>query len=191
MKWMGGSVSQSMEGFRAKFRVATMVLLALWIGLAGLYGMIKPISNGCTMTYMYPTYIPIPTPANVSSTKYGLHLYHEGWKRIDFNDHLKKLTGVPVLFIPGNGGSYKQVRSVAAESDRAYQGGPLERSFYQEVSQSLGEGVDFDVTNTPLPYQYTSMLDWFAVDLEGEHSAMDGRILEEHTDYVVYAIHRV
>ena len=35
------------------------------------------------------------------------------------------------------------------------------------------------------------MLDWFAVDLEGEHSAMDGRILEEHTDYVVYAIHRV
>lgn len=35
------------------------------------------------------------------------------------------------------------------------------------------------------------MLDWFAVDLEGEHSAMDGRILEEHTEYVVYAIHRV
>lgn len=191
MKWMGGSVSQSMEGFRAKFRVAAMVLLALWIGLAGLYGMIKPISNGCTMTYMYPTYIPIPTPANVSSTKYGLHLYHEGWRKIDFNDHLKKLTGVPVLFIPGNGGSYKQVRSVAAESDRAYQGGPLERSFYQEASLSLGEGVDSDVTNTPLPYQYTSMLDWFTVDLEGEHSAMDGRILEEHTDYVVYAIHRI
>jgi hypothetical protein len=35
------------------------------------------------------------------------------------------------------------------------------------------------------------MLDWYAVDLEGEHSAMDGRILEEHTEYVVYAIHRV
>lgn len=35
------------------------------------------------------------------------------------------------------------------------------------------------------------MLDWFAVDLEGEHSAMDGRILEEHTEYVVYAIHRI
>lgn len=35
------------------------------------------------------------------------------------------------------------------------------------------------------------MLNWFAVDLEGEHSAMDGRILEEHTEYVVYSIHRV
>ncbi|CAI9778335.1 unnamed protein product [Fraxinus pennsylvanica] len=38
--------------------------------------------------------------------------------------------------------------------------------------------------------QYTSLLDWFDVDLEGEHSAMDGRILQEHTEYVVYAIHR-
>ncbi|XP_060196012.1 uncharacterized protein LOC132625198 isoform X2 [Lycium barbarum] len=191
MKWMGGSVSQNMEGCRAKIRVVALVLLAICIGLAGLYSMIKPISNGCTMTYMYPTYIPIPIPKNVSSTKYGLHLYHEGWRKIDFNDHLKMLSGVPVLFIPGNGGSYKQVRSVAAESDRAYQGGPLERSFYQEASLSLREGVDSDVTSAHLPYQYTSMLDWFAVDLEGEHSAMDGRILEEHTEYVVYAIHRI
>ncbi|XP_049382837.1 uncharacterized protein LOC125847215 isoform X1 [Solanum stenotomum] len=191
MKWMGGNVSQNMQGCRAKFRVIALVLLAICIGLAGLYSMLKPISNGCTMTYMYPTYIPVPTPKNVSSMKYGLHLYHEGWRKIDFNDHLKTLSGVPVLFIPGNGGSYKQVRSVAAESDRAYQGGPLEHSFYQEASLTLREGVDFDVTSTPLPYQYTSMLDWFAVDLEGEHSAMDGRILEEHTDYVVYAIHRI
>lgn len=29
------------------------------------------------------------------------------------------------------------------------------------------------------------------MDLEGEHSAMDGRILEEHTEYVVHAIHRI
>ncbi len=28
--------------------------------------------------------------------------------------------------------------------------------------------------------QYANHLDWFAVDLEGERSAMDGRILEEH-----------
>ncbi|XP_047263581.1 uncharacterized protein LOC107860723 isoform X2 [Capsicum annuum] len=189
--WMGGSVSQNMEGGRAKLRLVTVVLLAICIALAGLYSIIKPIANGCTMTYMYPTYIPVPIPKNVSSAKYGLHLYHEGWIKIDFDDRLKSLSGVPVLFIPGNGGSYKQVRSVAAESDRAYQGGPLERSFYQEASLNLVKGVDFDVTSTPLPYQYASMLDWFAVDLEGEHSAMDGRILEEHTNYVVYAIHRI
>ncbi|KAA8548187.1 hypothetical protein F0562_004552 [Nyssa sinensis] len=153
---------------------------------------VKPISNGCIMTYMYPTYIPISSPENVSSVKYGLYLYHEGWKKIDFNDHLKKLSGVPVLFIPGNGGSYKQVRSLAAESDRAYQGGPLERTFYQEASLTLEEGgANMDMAGYLLPNQYSHMLDWFAVDLEGEHSAMDGRILEEHTEYVVYAIHRI
>lgn len=47
------------------------------------------------------------------------------------------------------------------------------------------------VARFPLPNHYTRMLDWFAVDLEGEHSAMDGHILEEHTDYVVYAIQRI
>lgn len=42
-----------------------------------------------------------------------------------------------------------------------------------------------------LEKEYPNCLDWFTVDLDGEHSAMDGRILEEHTEYVVQAIHRV
>ncbi|PON44025.1 GPI inositol-deacylase PGAP1-like [Parasponia andersonii] len=181
-----------MQGFRAKSRIVAVVILAIWIGLAALYGLLKPISNGCVMTYMYPTYIPISSTEGVSSAKYGLFLYHEGWKKIDYKEHLKKLSGVPVLFIPGNGGSYKQVRSLAAESDRAYQGGPLESTFYQEASLTPEEGgLDADLVNFQLPNQYSSRLDWFAVDLEGEHSAMDGGILEEHTEYVVYAIHRI
>ncbi|KAK1315686.1 hypothetical protein QJS10_CPA05g02004 [Acorus calamus] len=184
-----------MENVRGKCRVSAIVILSVLAGLGALYGLLGPVPNGCVMTYMYPTYIPIPTPPNVSSEKYGLFLYHEGWKKIDFNEHLKKLSGVPVLFIPGNGGSYKQVRSLAAESARAYQGGPPERTYYQEASFSPDdEGMDVTLENLDdisLPYQYTHMLDWFAVDLEGEHSAMDGHILEEHTEYVVYAIHRV
>lgn len=86
------------------------------------------------------------------------------------------------------------MRSLAAESDRAYQGGPLEPTFYQDASLTTEEGgsnVLDDIDSSTPPNQYSSMLDWFAVDLEGEHSAMDGRILEEHTEYVVYAIHRV
>lgn len=82
-----------------------------------------------------------------------------------------------------------QVRSLAAESFRAYQGGPLEPTFYQEASASTVEMEDLD--DFVLPSEYACKLDWFSVDLEGEHSAMDGRILEEHTEYVVYAIHRV
>ncbi|CAI9111514.1 OLC1v1011757C1 [Oldenlandia corymbosa var. corymbosa] len=184
-------------GLKGKLRLAGAVLLGLCIGFAGVFHLLKPISNGCVMTYMYPTYIPISivnatsvTSSSSTSIKYGLFLYHEGWKRIDFNDHLKNLNGIPLLFIPGNGGSYKQVRSLAAESDRAYQGGPFEPNYYQQAIHNLEKegGADVDV---PLPSEYSRMLDWFAVDLEGEHSAMDARILEEHSNHVVYAIHRI
>ncbi|KAL4589214.1 hypothetical protein LXL04_002119 [Taraxacum kok-saghyz] len=174
-----------MEGFRGRFRLAAIVILSIGIGLLAIYDFLKPIKNGCNMTYMYPTYIPISATKSLSSSKYGLYLYHEGWKKIDFNEHLKQLNGVPILFIPGNGGSYKQVRSMAAESDRAYEGGPPEPMLYQEA------GVEMDETDIPKVNRYSRRLDWFAVDLEGEHSAMDGQILEEHTEYVVYAIHRI
>ncbi|KAF8052719.1 hypothetical protein N665_1515s0007 [Sinapis alba] len=180
------------QGIRPRLRIVGVVILAAWIGLAALFGLLKPIKNGCTMTYMYPTYIPISmTDGATPPGRYGLYLYHEGWRKIDFKEHIDKLSGVPVLFIPGNAGSYKQVRSVAAESDRAYQGGPFERTFYQEASLFRGEGADTESVEYDLPSQYSNRLDWFAVDLEGEHSAMDGRILEEHTEYVVNAIHRI
>ncbi|XVE84099.1 hypothetical protein DITRI_Ditri16bG0142300 [Diplodiscus trichospermus] len=180
-----------MGGFRPSLRAMMPVVAMIWFGVAAMYGLLKPISNGCIMTYMYPTYIPISTTGGMSTAKYGLYLYHEGWKKIDFKEHLKKLNGIPVLFIPGNGGSYKQVRSLAAESDRAYQGGPLGRTFYREAYLSSEEAGNVDLADFQLPNQYANKLDWFAVDLEGEHSAMDGRILEEHTEYVVYAIHRI
>ncbi|XP_024625207.1 uncharacterized protein [Medicago truncatula] len=181
-----------MPTFRGKIRVGVLIIVVVGICLAALYGLLKPISNGCVMTYMYPTYIPITSMESVTPVKYGLYLYHEGWKKIDYREHVKKLSGVPVLFIPGNGGSYKQVRSLAAESDRAYQNGPLEYSFYQEASLTPEEGdADISLSGFQLPNQYTSRLDWFAVDLEGEHSAMDGAILEEHAEYVVYAIHKI
>lgn len=98
-----------MLGARDKCKVATLVASTVLVGLVGLHSLIKPVFNGCIMSYMYPTYIPISTPKSVSPGKYGLYLYYEGWKKIDFNERLKKLNGVPVLFIPGNAGSYKQV----------------------------------------------------------------------------------
>lgn len=98
-----------MSGLKDKCSLVTVVICTIVLGLVGLYGLVKPVSNGCVMTYMYPTYVPISTTDGLSSGKYGLYLYHEGWKKIDFVEHLKKLSGVPVLFIPGNGGSYKQV----------------------------------------------------------------------------------
>ncbi|XP_040383372.1 uncharacterized protein LOC102716063 isoform X2 [Oryza brachyantha] len=177
-----------MGGFGGTCRVAAVLVFTAWIALTALNRLVRPVPNGCVMTYMYPTYIPISIPKNASSDRYGLFLYHEGWKQIDFDEHVRNLNGVPVLFIPGNGGSYKQVRSLAAESFRAYQNGPLEPTFYREASTAVLVNV---LESFSTPSRYGRMLDWFAVDLEGEHSAMDGRILEEHTEYVVYAIHRI
>jgi len=91
------------------------------------------------------------------------------------------------------------MRSIAAESDRAYNGGPLDGDYYQHSSFTpleaglVQEGTDFAalLASVKVDAQYANHLDWFAVDLEGEHSAMDGWILEEHSEYVVQAVHRV
>ena len=78
----------------------------------------------------------------------------------------------------------------------------MEQSFYQTSALSQDElvyvngfdrinGADAKEELQNLVREYSNHLDWFTVDLDGEHSAMDGRILEEHTEYVVQAIHRV
>ena len=70
--------------------------------------------NGCAMTYMYewPTYVPVPDlPEAVVAAhpNYGLYAYGEGKsvKRLEEG----AFDGIPVLFIPGNSGSYKQGKS--------------------------------------------------------------------------------
>ena len=58
--------------------------------------------NYCEMTYMNPSYSRIPMDSG-----YGLYLYREAWVQP------AQPAGYPVLFIPGNAGSYQQVRSLA------------------------------------------------------------------------------
>ena len=102
----------------------------------------KVTSNAQGKQQVYDMEHPFVTPL-------GFPEPHEGWKEIDCDGHIKQLSGVPVLFMPGNGGSYKQ------------------------------GGLELDFAKLSFPNQYTSMLDWFAADLKGEHSAMDGQILKE------------
>ncbi len=93
--------------------VAAAEDLVLGFSFSCCHNLYKPLLNGCVTTYMYPTHITFSTPATIASSsskeKYDLYLYHKGWKKIDYQLHLIKLLGVPVLFIPSNGGSYKQV----------------------------------------------------------------------------------
>ncbi|KAI7899802.1 PGAP1-like protein-domain-containing protein [Cokeromyces recurvatus] len=68
------------------------------------------------MTYSYPTFIKIDSPSSSFSKKYTLYLYREGYL-----DDPDKLYGVPALFIPGQAGSYKQIRSLASTTARKKQ----------------------------------------------------------------------
>ncbi|XP_043381152.1 GPI inositol-deacylase isoform X5 [Chelonia mydas] len=72
--------------------------------------------NRCSMTYMYeyPEYLKIKLPTKISRRfpAYELYLYGEG-NYAEENKNLI-LTGIPVLFLPGNAGSYKQVRSLGS-----------------------------------------------------------------------------
>nr|XP_061799533.1 GPI inositol-deacylase-like [Nerophis lumbriciformis] len=72
--------------------------------------------NRCRMTYMfeYPEYRRVPLPRRVSRMypAYGLYLYGEGLYAQETRD--LQLYGAPVLFLPGNAGSYKQVRSLGS-----------------------------------------------------------------------------
>ncbi|XP_065607472.1 GPI inositol-deacylase [Cyrtonyx montezumae] len=68
------------------------------------------------MTYMYeyPEYLKIKLPKKTARRypAYELYLYGEG-NYAEENKNLI-LTGIPILFLPGNAGSYKQVRSLGS-----------------------------------------------------------------------------
>lgn len=71
-------------------------------------------------------------------------------------------TGAPVLFIPGNSGSFKQARSLA--------------------SVALRKGI---------ANHWNAHLDYFAVDLNEEYSALYGGVLEEQTEFVARCVVQV
>lgn len=135
------------------------------LAIAGLHNYVTNFEdNGCEMTYMfeYPQYVKIALPPNVSNrfSRYALYAYGEG----QFTENLRKMrfSGIPVLFIPGNSGSYKQVRSLA--------------------SVSLRKGI-----KAHLPFHF----DYFSADLHEEYSGLFGGILEDQTEFIYHCIHRI
>uniref|UniRef100_A0A670YHF9 GPI inositol-deacylase n=1 Tax=Pseudonaja textilis TaxID=8673 RepID=A0A670YHF9_PSETE len=72
--------------------------------------------NRCSMTYMfdYPEYQRIKLPKKIFRRypAYELYLYGEGISAEENRNLI--LTGIPILFLPGNAGSFKQVRSLGS-----------------------------------------------------------------------------
>lgn len=123
-------------------------------------------AKGCRMSYMRPSYvhfIEFDTEHTRFATKYSLYLYRE--QGID-DEH--KLRGTPVLFIPGNAGSYKQVRPIAAEA----------ATYYHDTLRHDGRSLDAGVRN----------LDFFTVDFNEDITAFHGQTLLDQAEYLNEAI---
>ncbi|XP_046355046.2 GPI inositol-deacylase-like [Haliotis rufescens] len=135
------------------FAVASLGLLS-----AGIYDYLKNFEeNGCEMTWMfeYPKYIKVHMDDAVARRfpQYGLHIYGEGEYARKVSS--LKLTGVPVLFIPGNAGSYRQVRSLASVALRK-----------AESSRSKFE------------------FNYFSVNLNEELVGLFGGLIQDQTEFV-------
>ncbi|KAF1544199.1 GPI inositol-deacylase, partial [Eudyptes schlegeli] len=113
--------------------------------------------NRCSMTYMYeyPEYLKIKLPKKTAKRypAYELYLYGEG-NYAEENKNLL-LTGIPVLFLPGNAGSYKQVRSLGS------------------IALRKAEDVDFK-------YHFN----FFSVNFNEELVALYGGSLQQQTKFV-------
>ncbi|GAB1609061.1 GPI inositol-deacylase-like [Argonauta hians] len=120
-----------------------IVAAALLVGILDVFFNVE--RNGCEMTYMYenPEYIKIPLPTKIISKfpNYNLYVYGEGY----YANSLRSLNlhGVPVLFIHGNAGSYKQVRSLASVAFRKSENLPFVFNYFsvdldEEISALVG-----------------------------------------------------
>ncbi|KAJ8124976.1 hypothetical protein O1611_g8665 [Lasiodiplodia mahajangana] len=118
------------------------------------------------MSWMSPSFVhfsDFDTEHTRFASKYSLYLYRE-----QGIDNGPKVRGIPVLFIPGNAGSYKQVRSIASESAR---------HFHEAVHPNVA-AANSGVKN----------LDFFTVDFNEDFTAFHGQTMLDQAEYVNEAI---
>ncbi|KAF2760597.1 GPI inositol-deacylase [Pseudovirgaria hyperparasitica] len=145
---------------------ATLAALALLATIGYSFTTWQLDPKGCAMCYMRPSFVKytgFDTEHTPFASKYSLYLYREG-----VIDEDPKLKGVPVLFIPGNAGSYKQVRPLAAEA--AYHW----HDALQYDAGAIGAGK--------------RPLDFFSVDFNEDITAFHGQTLLDQAQYLNDAI---
>jgi glycosylphosphatidylinositol deacylase len=122
--------------------------------------------KGCAMSYMRPAftrYSDFDTEHTRFASKYSLYLYREGG--VDEDTRVK---GIPVLFIPGNAGSYKQVRPIAAEAAHYYH----DALRTDDAAKAHGKAP----------------LDVFSVDFNEDITAFHGQTLLDQAEYLNEAV---
>ncbi|KAH8930136.1 PGAP1-domain-containing protein [Atractiella rhizophila] len=131
-------------------------------------------SGTCRMSWSSPSYLSFPEHLfNETHTafyhKYAVYLYREnGWDPSPPPSRaMSQIGGTPVLFVPGNAGSFKQVRSFASGSSR------LLRNRNGEVNEK---------------WKHSGGLDWFTIDFNEDFSAFHGQTMHEQAHYINDAI---
>jgi GPI inositol-deacylase len=165
------SSASSIWAFKPLTSIVTVVaLLSIAIIVhSALYLQMDP--QGCGMSYMSPTYIRMEgfdSEYSRFASKYGLYLYREeGVNPYEATAGDLGLRGAPVLFIPGNAGSYKQVRSLSSEAARYWK----------------GQNRDNEER-----YQGKRAFDFFTLNFNEDLSAFHGQTLIDQAEYVNEAI---
>ncbi|KAI0462035.1 hypothetical protein LJB42_004640 [Komagataella kurtzmanii] len=137
-------------------------------------------SNFCRKVTMFPSYARVKAfDQNHSrfASKYSLYLYREqGKDKIpeEGSDDTLNLDGVPALFIPGNAGSYRQVRSIASESTLLYD------RFYKNGAQDYRYQLDVNPNS--------SKIDFFTADFNEDLTAFHGRTLLDQAEFLNEAV---
>ncbi|KAL8963308.1 MAG: hypothetical protein Q9193_000411 [Seirophora villosa] len=147
---------------------ATATLAAILLMLFILHSFVtrQLDSKGCEMYYtrsMFFNFADFDTEHTRFASKYSLHLYRE----VGFDED-PKVKGVPVLFIPGNAGSYRQARSLASETVQHY---------YNTVQQDK-EALKGGATS----------IDFFSVDFNEDFTAFHGQTLLDQAEYLNDAV---
>lgn len=164
--------SRSKPRRRSPWSMSMLALVTAALGIVVLSAILRSLVShyvepkGCRMSYMRPSYIhysDFDTEHTRFATKYSLYLYRE-----QGIDDESKLRGIPVLFIPGNAGSYKQVRPIAAEAANYF------HDVLQQDGVSLGAGA--------------RGLDFFTVDFNEDITAFHGQTLLDQAEYLNEAI---
>ncbi|KAI9830933.1 MAG: hypothetical protein M1819_005315 [Sarea resinae] len=146
--------------------VTTIVSLTLLFAIVHSFATRQLDPKGCRMSMMRPAFaklVDFDTEHTRFASKYSLYLYREGGI-----DEDTKVKGVPVLFIPGNAGSYKQVRPLAAEAAQ----------YFHDVVQHDEKAIKSG----------TRSLDFFTVDFNEDITAFHGQTMLDQAEYLNEAV---
>ncbi|TFK99201.1 PGAP1-like protein-domain-containing protein [Pterulicium gracile] len=137
----------------------------IWLSVEYVSANVSP--QGCRMSWMHPSSV-LMTDFDTSWTRLGgrytLWLYREKGRDKDVG---QIGSGIPVIFVPGNAGSFKQVRSIASSAANQY---------YTKAGQVAPEFRKFRV------------LDFYAVDYNEDLTAFHGPTLEAQIEYTSQAV---